>query len=122
MAFPTAGILQLLQLHGRLINITYNNINSEYDPATGEVISDTVTPVTVKGYFYDSQKTNEFEAQVSEGRRRVFFRPVDISGVAIRKPEEGDTIEGHRDKVNVVRVDEVLSGEKILAYICRVRE
>lgn len=122
MAFPTMGISQLLALHGRSINIHYKGVNGQYNPATGDVVSEEIPSVTVRGYFYDSQKVSEFETQISEGRRRVFFRPTDINGEVIRKPSEGDILEGHRDKVSVVRVDEIMSGEQVLVYICRVRE
>lgn len=122
MTFPTTGIATLLARHGRLIRINYNNVNSQYDPATGKVVKDSIPPAVVKGYFYESKKEPQYETQVSVGSRRVVFRPVDTNGMTIRRPSEGDTIEGQRDKVDVLRVEEVVSGDKTLVYICWVKE
>ena len=122
MAFPTAGIATLLARHGRSLKLTYKGANPVYNPATGTVVTDTVAPVNVKGYFYDSRKEPAFETLVSLGRRRVMFRPYDLQGNPITKPAEGDMIEGQRDKTAIVRVDEVVSGEETLVYICWVRE
>ena len=77
---------------------------------------------TVRGYFYDSRNLSEYSTQIEEGNRRVVLYPYDTSGNALLKPEISDTIEGQRDKVSIWRVEEVMSNEKVLAYICRVKE
>lgn len=122
MAFPTTGISQLLARHGRDIKIIYNNVNNDYDPATGSVSKSKVSPVIVRGYFYDTKKEPIYETQVDEGRRRVVFKATDSNGLLIREPKPGDSIEGQRDKVNILRVEEIVSQMKTLVYICIVKE
>lgn len=114
------GLSQLLKRHGRNVKVTKLQ-NSVYDPTTGTVVN-TTEPFFVRGYFYDSTETNIYDTQVGDGNRRVILYPFGIEGLPIPKPVIGDIIEGQRDKVSVWRVDEIVSNEKVMAYICRVKE
>lgn len=122
MAFPTTGISQLLARHGRDIRLTYSNVNNEYNPETGEVTTKPVSSVIVRGYFYDTKKEPNYETVVDEGKRRVVFRPIDSNGLTIKEPQPGDSIVGQRDKVHILRVEEIVSQMKTLFYICIVKE
>lgn len=122
MAFQMRGILQLLKRHGRDLTITFDSAPSVYNPATSTVVKNNPTPAITRGYFYDNSKSVMDQTSVEEGNRRVLLYPYAADGSLLRKPSPGDKIEGQRDKVVVVRTDEIVSGEKVLLYICRVKE
>lgn len=120
MSMRLTGIYTLLKRHGRNLKLIKKS-NSDYDPTTGTVTNNT-EPFFVRGYFYDSKNNNQFDTQVDEGDRRVALYPYGLEGLPTPKPEIGDTVEGQRDKVSIYRVDEVVSNEKVLIYLCRVKE
>lgn len=122
MAFRMTGISQLLARHGRNLKVIYPNTSSAYNPATGAVTKGPDVEVTVRGYFYNNEEQAILETQVGEGSRRVILYPTDIYGVALTKPKDGDRIEGQNDSVVIYRTDEVVSGDQVLFYVCRVRE
>ena len=120
MTFRLTGISSLLKRHGRNLKVTKAS-GEVYDPQTSTVTNQS-EPFFVRGYFYDSRELNIYDTQIGEGNRRVVLYPYGLEGLPIPKPEIGDRIEGQRDTVSIWRVEEVMSKEKVLAYICRVKE
>lgn len=76
----------------------------------------------VRGYFYDSKEISILDTQVGEGNRRVALHPMDLTGNPLPLPRIGDTIIGQNDEVSIFRVEPVMSNEKVLSYLCRVKE
>lgn len=122
MTFRMTGTKQLLARHGRNLKLNYNNVSSNYNPATGTVTKVAFPPVFVRGYFYQSKNSVMDETEIDHGDRKVIIYPFSTNGVPIRKPEISDSIEGQRDTVSIEGVHEVTSGEKTLFYICSVKE
>lgn len=118
--FRGTDIKKLIDTFGKSVTIRYVS-DSTYNPATGGV-SNTNTTAVVKGYLYDIRKETDYDTLVSLGSRRLAIYPVDVNGNPITIPREGDKIEGHRDTVVVTRVDEVLSQDKVIVYLLRIKE
>lgn len=114
------GIATLLKRHGR--NLTLEKKGTPiYNPSTGTATNNSQN-YTIRGYFYDSRNLAEYATQIEEGNRRVILYPTDTAGLAYPKPEIDDRIVGQRDEVSIWRVEEIMSNEKVLFYICRVKE
>lgn len=122
MTFRMKGIYQLLTRHGKTVTIKYESVDTTYNPATGETTTTTVPNTQVKGYFYRTKLMNRQETLIEDGDRRLILYPHDINGVAIRKPKPSDTAIGQNDNVRILSVQEVVSGQKVLFYICAVKE
>lgn len=118
MTFRTTGLLQLLKRHGRNLKLVYDNVNNTYDPATGTIIENNGKPRQIRGHFYEDRNENLVEV----GNRKVVFLPYDTVGLSIPRPKPGDRVEGQRDGVAIEEVQEIYSGEKLMLYICRVKE
>jgi len=119
MPMQTKGILQLLQRHGRNLTITYNG-SGVYNPLTGIVDGPPAATATVRGYFYNSKKGLAEQTLVEEGNRHLILAPTDTLGRPYQKPTISDHIAGQDKPVSIYEVQEVVSGQKMLFYICRV--
>ena len=120
MPIRMTGILTLLKRHGRNFTIT-EDFEGTYDPVRGEFTGDNPTPRTVRGYFYDSKEAFIFNTQIQDGKRKLILLPMDTNGNPFI-PEEGSKVSGQRDTVSITTVDEVVSGEQVIFYICKVQE
>lgn len=120
MPIRMTGILTLLKRHGRNFTVT-EDFEGTYDPVTGEFTGDGSAPKTVRGYFYDSKENFVFDTQIQDGKRKLILLPIDTSGNPFT-PEEGSKVSGQRDTVSITTVDQIMSGEQIIFYICKVRE
>lgn len=118
--FRAADIQRLIDRFGK--TVTYNSkTNGTYNTTTGAVTRVT-TSQSVKAYFYDIRKENEFDTSSVEGQRRVAIPAKDVAGNPVNYPDVGDTIVGHRKLATVTRVDEVLSGTTTVCYLLRVKQ
>lgn len=120
MPIRMTGILTLLKRHGRNFTIT-KDFEGTYDPVTGEFTGGSSDPVTVRGYFHDSKETLVFNTQIQDGKRKLILLPKDINGNPFH-PEEGAKVSGQRDTVSITTVDEIMSGEQTIFYVCKVQE
>ena len=120
MTIRMTGILTLLKRHGRNFTVT-EDFGGTYDPVTGEFTGGSSTPQTVRGYFYDSKENFVYNTQIQDGKRKLILLPRDVSGNPFL-PQEGAKVSGQRDTVSITTVDEIMSGEQIIFYICKVQE
>ena len=120
MPIRMTGILTLLKRHGRNFTVT-EDFEGTYDPVTGEFTGGSSTPQTVRGYFYDSKEDFTYNTQIQDGKRKLILLPRDTSGNPFL-PQEGAKVSGQRDTVSITTVDEIMSGEQIIFYICKVQE
>ena len=120
MPIRMTGILTLLKRHGRNFTVT-KDFEGTYDPVTGEFTGGSSTPKTVRGYFYDSKEDFIYNTQIQDGKRKLILLPTDTSGNPF-VPEEGAKVSGQRDTVSITTVNEIMSGEQIIFYICKVQE
>ena len=120
MPIRMTGILTLLKRHGRNFTVT-EDFEGIYDPVTGEFTGGGPTPKIVRGYFYDSKEDFIFNTQIQDGKRKLILLPTDTSGNSFR-PVVGSKVSGSNDTVSITTVDEIMSGEQIIFYICRVQE
>lgn len=120
LVFDPFTLRETIREHGK--PLTFNSKSSvAYNPVTGGV-AETSVPATVLGYFY-SYRSEDLDGQnVVFGDRKLALPTTDVLGVNILLPKRGDTFVGEGDKVTVVRVDKVMSGQNAVAYICQVRE
>lgn len=118
MPIRMTGILTLLKRHGRNFTVT-EDFEGTYDPVTGEFTGGSSAPKTVRGYFYDSKENFVFDTQIQDGKRKLILLPMDTSGDPFT-PEEGSKVSGQRDIVSITTVDEIMSGEQVIFYICKV--
>lgn len=120
MSFDAATLKALIDDHGK--SLTYASKGSPtYDTSTGTVTSSD-TSYTVTGYFYNYNLGDFNGDSVVLGDRRVVIPTVDTSNSSITSPKSGDTFSGQGDKVTVVGVQTILSGDNTMCYICQVRE
>lgn len=120
MPIRMTGILTLLKRHGRNFTVTVD-FEGTYDPVTGEFTGGSSPPKTVRGYFYDSKENFVYDTQIQDGKRKLILLPIDTSGNPFT-PEEGSKVSGQRDTVSITTVGEIMSGEQIIFYICKVQE
>ena len=120
MTMRLTGISTLLRRHGRTLRLEKKS-NEQYNPATGGV-TDEREYFFIRGYFYDSRAINIYDTQIEEGNRRVVLYPLGTEGLPYPKPIIVDRIIGQNDEVSIYRLEELYSKEKLLAYICRVKE
>lgn len=120
MPIRMTGILTLLKRHGRNFTVT-EDFEGTYDPVTGEFTGGGPTPKTVRGYFYDSKDNLIYSTQIQDGQRKLLLLPTDTSGNPFR-PLVGSKVSGSNDTVSITTADQIMSGEQILFYICRVQE
>ena len=120
MPIRMTGILTLLKRHGRNFTVT-EDFGGTYDPVTGEFTGGSSTPKTVRGYFYDSKEDFIFNTQIQDGKRKLILLSRDVNGDPF-VPVGGAKVSGQRDAVSITTVDEIMSGEQIIFYICRVQE
>lgn len=117
------GVRSLLESNyhsGGITNVYYRDNSSEEQTTFKITIEE--PQWQVRGYFYDSKEVNIYDTQVGEGNRRVVFYPIDLSGNPLPKPRIGDKVRGQSDVVSIYRVEEVMSNDKVLVYLCRVNE
>ena len=120
MTIRMTGILTLLKRHGRNFTVT-EDFGGTYDPVTGEFTGGSSTPKTVRGYFYDSKENFVYNTQIQDGKRKLILLPRDGNGDPF-VPVGGAKVSGQRDTVSITTADEIMSGEQIIFYICRVQE
>lgn len=115
------SLLTLINRYGRVTTLQKNSY-AAYDPATGSVGTNTSTNYTVKAYFseYDLSELNN--DSIVMGDRKVAFPSVDTSGVTLPEPDADDIVVGVGDKVKIVSVSKIYSGDTLTCYICQVRE
>jgi len=118
--FRAVDIQKLIDRFGKIVTLN-SKTNGTYNTTTGAVTR-VSTPQSIKAYFYDIRKENEFDTTAIEGQRRVAIPAKDIAGNPVNYPDVGDTIVGHRKLATVTRVDEVLSGTTTICYLLRVRQ
>lgn len=118
--FRPADIQNLIDKFGKTVTLNSKS-NGTYNPSTGAVTR-TSTTTSLKAYFYDIRKENEFDTTSIEGQRRVAIPAKDVNGNPVPYPDVGDTITGHRKLATITRVDEVLSGTVTICYLLRVRQ
>ena len=111
------SLLTLINRFGRVTTLQKNSY-----AATGSVGTNTSTNYTVKAYFaeYDLSEINN--DSVVMGDRKVAFPSVDTSGVTLPEPDADDIVVGVGDKVKIVSVSKIYSGDTLTCYICQVRE
>ena len=120
MTIRMTGILTLLKRHGRNFTVT-EDFGGTYDPVTGEFTGGSSTPRTVRGYFYDSKEDFVYNTQIQDGKRKLILLPRDVNGDPF-VPVGGAKVSGQRDTVSITTADEIMSGEQIIFYICKVQE
>ena len=120
MTIRMTGILTLLKRHGRNFTVT-EDFEGTYDPVTGEFTGGSSTPKTVRGYFYDSKENFVYNTQIQDGKRKLILLPRDVNGDPF-VPVGGAKVSGQRDTVSITTADEIMSGEQIIFYICKVQE
>ena len=120
MTIRMTGILTLLKRHGRNFTVT-EDFGGTYDPVTGEFTGGSSTPKTVRGYFYDSKENFVYNTQIQDGKRKLILLSRDVNGDPF-VPVGGAKVSGQRDTVSIATVDEIMSGEQIIFYICKVQE
>lgn len=120
MTIRMTGILTLLKRHGRNFTVT-EDFGGTYDPVTGEFTGGSSTPKTVRGYFYDSKENFVYNTQIQDGKRKLILLPTDTSGNPFR-PLVGSKVSGSNDTVSITTADQIMSGEQIIFYICKVQE
>jgi len=115
------SLLTLINRFGRVTTLQKNSY-AAYDPATGSVGTNTSTNYTVKAYFAEYNLSELNNDSIVMGDRKVAFPSVDTSGVTLPEPDTDDIVVGTGDKVKVVSVAKIYSGDTLTCYICQVRE
>ena len=121
MALMSANILFLLNRYGTEVTLSKPTYGA-YDPTTGTVVSTTTNTYTVQCYFANYEMSEIGSDSVVLGDRKAYLPATDTSGDALPKPDMEDTISGLGDRVRIVRVQELYSGDQLICYICQVRE
>jgi len=119
--FRSIDIRRLIEEHGK--NRTFNSISSvgSYVPGTG-VSGGTSTSYTVKIYPYNYRVEDIDGDSILRGDRKAAMPVIDTSGNTIPEPEPGDTLTGEGDKVTIVSVQQIMSGDEAVCYVLQVRE
>ncbi len=115
------SLLALINKYGRVTTLQKNSY-AAYDPATGSVGANTSTNYTVKAYFAEYNLSELNNDSIVMGDRKVSFPSVDTSGVVLPEPDPDDIVVGTGDKVKIVSVAKIYSGDTLACYICQVRE
>jgi hypothetical protein len=111
---------RLVNLYGEPLTLQ-SYTEGVYNPAEGTSAKTPNAPVTLIGYnaMYDLGEVDG--SNVIRGDRKVIFGNRDTSGNPI-DPQVDDEIIGVGDRVTVISVHKIKSREKVLCYICQVRE
>jgi len=115
------SLLSLVNRYGRVTTLQKNSY-AAYDPATGSVGTNTSANYTVKAYFAEYNLSELNNDSIVMGDRKVAFPSVDTSGVTLPEPDADDIVVGTGDKVKIVSVAKIYSGDTLTCYICQVRE
>jgi len=115
------SLLSLVNRYGTVTTLQKNSY-AAYDPATGSVGTNTSTNYTVKAYFSEYNLSELNNDSIVMGDRKVVFPNVDTSGVVLPEPDPDDIVVGTGDKVKIVSVAKIYSGDTLACYICQVRE
>jgi hypothetical protein len=115
------SLLSLINRYGTVTTLQKNSY-AAYDPATGSVGANTSTNYTVKAYFAEYNLSELNNDSIVMGDRKVAFPSVDTSGVTIPEPDADDIVVGVGDKVKIVSVAKIYSGDTLVCYLCQVRE
>lgn len=116
--FQPSSINVLLSQHGK--DVTFNSISTgTYNPVTG--LTNSVTPFTVKAYFFDYRDNMIDGSAVQKGDRRVVFKHSDTSGATIPAPKANDKIVSGGKTLNIVRSEVVESAGVTMCYLLQVR-
>jgi len=118
--FRSADLLRLVQQHGKALTLIVKG-SPTYDPSTGTVTG-SETSYTVTGYFYNYNLSEMNGLDIQMGDRRLVLPIRDTSSGLLPEPESGDEVTGDGDKVSVVSVAKIMSGNSPVCYICQVRE
>ena len=115
------SLLSLVNRYGRVTTLQKNSY-AAYDPATGSVGTNTSANYTVKAYFAEYNLSELNNDSIVMGDRKVAFPSVDTSGVTLPEPDADDIVVGTGDKVKIVSVAKIYSGDTLVCYLCQVRE
>lgn len=96
--------------------------NGSYDPATGTFSTTGSDTYSIHGYVANYNIDELGNNDVSLGDRKVYIPPLDVANNVLPTPEIDDTIQGLGDDVKIVRVQEMRVPNRVICYICHVRE
>jgi sulfur carrier protein ThiS len=120
MAFDTYALNALLKEHG--VDITLRKqAESTYNNDTGTVTT-TPTDYTVRAYFYDFKAEEINSSSILNGDRKVVVKATLANGSNTPKPDATDQVISNGDTLDIVRVFEVKSNNKVMYYSLQVRD
>jgi len=120
MAFDTYTLNMLLKEHGTNITLRKQD-ESAYNNDTG-TITTTATDYTVRAYFFDFKIDEINSDSILNGDRRVVISSKLTNGSATPKPNPTDQLVSGDDLLDIIKVFEVRSGDKVLFYTAQVRD
>lgn len=119
MTFDTYTLNYLIKQHGRNAQLK-KRVASAYSAATGTVTSSS-TSYKVKVYGYDI--TNQLGDNSIEGGVQMFaISATLINGVATPEPDTDDQLVVGSKTFDIVRVNQIYSGDKVLVYMAQVKD
>lgn len=118
MSIRSADLYNLIKDFGVEVTLNKKTTSGSYNPATGTISGAVTGQYKIRAVFYDINAGITNSGEIRRGLRKCVISAKGLTVV----PDDGDSISGLGDEVNIIRVTTHYSDNTPVMYTCEVSE